>query len=230
MLQAAWLVDRMGPGWSERLGLRPADGGEPDLFGWWVACILRAGERREDPVGTALAALRRAGLLGPVALAAAAPDLAPILAGAGLREPEPQAARLARGAAALLAGFGGSLERLAGGAPDLEELGGRLVALVPGFGPGSAVRFLRPLRDRWPAADGLPLDPAALAAAIHLGWLDEHDDPETAPGTLRRRLELDAPGSPPLPVVEDALERLGRAACRRGRTARCPLGADCRAV
>ncbi|NNL65419.1 MAG: hypothetical protein HKP30_04185 [Myxococcales bacterium] len=61
---------------------------------------------------------------------------------------------------------------------------------------------------------------------ISSGWLDEFDDPETAPGTLRRRLE-DTGEAPPLPLVEAALERLGRAACRRNDTRRCPLGEDC---
>lgn len=230
MLHGAWLVERMGPGWPERLGLRLADGDEPDLLVWWIACLLRAGERgpdREERVTAALTALRGAGWLAADALATAPRELAGTLAAAGLREPEVAAARIARGAAALVTRSGGSLERLARAACDLQELGARLVGLAPGFGAGSAARFLRPLRDRWPAADELPLDVAAHAAAVHLGWLDAHDDPETAPAALRHRLADDARAAPSLPLVEDALERLGRAACLRDRTARCPLGSEC---
>jgi len=224
--RGAWLVGRMGPGWPERLGLDLDAGGEPELFVWWAACLLRTGERREERVTRALAGLDEAGWRTPAKLAAAGPSLGEALAEAGLRTPDALAARLVRASAALAGRFGGSLDRLAGGGPDLQELGGRLVALGPGLGPGTALRFLRPLRDRWPAADEAPLDPAALAAAAHLGWLDEHDDLESAPRLLRRRLG-DEDDPPPLPRVEDALERLGRAACRRGNTRRCPLAEDC---
>ena len=222
----AWLVEQMGPSWPERLTLRLADGSEDDLFCWWVACLLRAGERREERVDTALARLRDAGWLAAPKLATAGAPLMEALAAAGLRAPDILAARLARASAALVERHEGSLSRLADGSPALEELGGRLVALGPGLGPGTAMRFLRPLRDRWQAADETPLDPAALAAASHLGWLDEYDDLDTAPAMLRRRLS-DQDDAPPLPQVEDALERLGRAACRRGNTRRCPLAGEC---
>lgn len=223
---AGWLVERMGPAGAARPGPGPDAGGEPELFAWWVACLLGAGERREARVEAALAVLRKRGWLSAPALAAAGPALAQALAEVGLRTPEVIAARVARASAALVERHGGSLERLASGGPDLEELGGRLVALGPGLGPGTALRFLRPLRDRWPAADAAPLDPAARAAAVHLGWLDEYDDLEMAPALLRRRLD-DEPSAPPLAVVEDALERLGRIACRRRNTRRCPLGERC---
>jgi endonuclease III len=223
---AAWLVARMGPATPARLGLRPAEGDETDRFGWWAACLLRAGERREARVAAALAAMRQRGWLAAPALAGAGEALARALAEAGLRTPEVVAARLVRASAALVERHAGSLDRLAAGEPELEEVGRRLVALGPGLGPGTALRFLRPLRDRWAAADAAPLDPAALAAAAHLGWLDEHDDLDGAPAMLRRRL-ADEDGAPTLPDVEDALERLGRAACRRANTRRCPLGDDC---
>jgi len=222
---AAWLRARLGPGWAERVALDPTDG-ETALFRWWTACVLRAAERREARVDAALAALAERGWLAAGPLAGAGTDLAALLAAAEIRTPEPAAARLARAAAALEARHDGSLERLASGAPSLEELGGRLVWLGPGVGPGTALRFLRPLRDHWAAAEEVPLDAAAQAAAVHLGWLDALDEPETAPHLLRRRLDDEA-DAPPLPVVEEALERLGRAACRRGNTRRCPLGDAC---
>jgi endonuclease III len=222
----AWLVERLGPPGPARMGLRPAEGGESDRFGWWAACVLRAGERREERVAAAVASLRERGWLSAPKLAGAGAPLVDVLAEAGLRTPEVLAARLSRASRALCERHEGSLDRLAAGGPDLESLGRRLVALGPGLGPGTALRFLRALRDVWPAADDAPLDAAAHAAAAHLGWLDAWDDPETAPAMLRRRL-ADEDASPPLPVVEDALERLGRAACRRGNTVRCPLAGDC---
>jgi hypothetical protein len=222
----AWLVERMGPPWTARLGLQPESGDEADLFGWWAACLLRAGERRVDRVEAAVAGMRARGWTAAAKLAASGAPLGTVLAEAGLHEPDVLAARLARASATLVERHEGSLAQLARGVDDLETLGTRLVALGPGLGSGTALRFLRALRDLWPAADDAPLDPAALAAAVHLGWLDEYDDLATAPAMLRRRLE-DEDAAPPLPAVEDALERLGRAACRRGNTRRCPLAGDC---
>ncbi|HKJ25203.1 MAG TPA: hypothetical protein VKB65_10300, partial [Myxococcota bacterium] len=148
---AAWLVARMGPSGPARLGLRAGDGGEADRFAWLVACLLRAGERREDRLEAAIAGLRERGWLAPSKLAAGGDALAHALAESGLRTPEVLAARIARVSAALVERDAGSLDRLAAGGPDLEELGGRLVTLGPGLGPGTALRFLRPLRDVWAA-------------------------------------------------------------------------------
>jgi len=223
---AAWLVARMGPSGPERLGLRPGLGDDAERFAWLVACLLRADDRRADRVGAALTGLRERGWLTAPTLAAAGAPLAPALVEAGVRDPEIAAARLSRMATALVERHAGSVDRLAAGADGLAEVGARLVALAPGLGPGTALRFLRPLRDLWPAADAAPLDVAARDAAHHLGWLDELDELESAPALLRRRLD-DEPSAPPLPIVEDALERLGRAACRRGNTRRCPLAGDC---
>lgn len=225
-LSAAAFLRKMGTGWPSRLALDPGAGSETDRFLWLAACLLRAGDRREDRVETALAALASAGLDAAEKVATGGASLTDALAAAELRRPEVLAAQLSRCSAALVEGAGGSLDTLAAEGPSLEELGARLVRLGPGLGPGTVLRFLRALRDRWPAADETPLDPAALAAGAHLGWLDEWDDLEGAPSLLRRRLDDEA-DAPPLPAVEEALERLGKAACRKGRAARCPLRGAC---
>jgi len=224
-LTAERLRARMGPGPVERLGL-DLGGGDAELAAWLWACVIRAGERREAVMERALAALRDAGLADPARLAARAHEAAACLEGAGARRPEVLAARLARTAAALCERHGGSLDDLAAGAEDLEVLGRRLAALGPGVGAGTVARFLRPLRVRWEAAREIPLELAAFAAAVDLGWLDAGDDPGSAAGLLARRF-ADAAPDVPWPALEDALARLGRHACRRSDTKRCPLGADC---
>ncbi len=93
-------------------------------------------------------------------------------------------------------------------------------------GGGSVVRFLEPLRDHWPPAADLPIGRAARSAAIHLRWIGETEDEDGGPGALRRAL-ADQSDSPALADVEAALARLGRRACQRERTARCPLGSAC---
>jgi hypothetical protein len=120
----------------------------------------------------------------------------------------------------------GTLAALAAESDGLEALGGRLAGLAPGFGRAAVVRFLEPLRDHWIAAADLPLAPAARSAAVHLGWIEEWEDTDGAPGALRRALEAET-GAPPLADVEAALTRLGQRACLRERTARCPLRDAC---
>lgn len=216
-----------------RLGAHPAAALRIDLDreagrrGWLVAACLLSGRGGEAHAGEAHAALARAGLEDLTALASADPgEVALVLERTGIAAAEALAARLVRAGRALVARHAGSLETLAREALDLEELAARIAKLAPGIGASTVARFLRPLRDRWPAAREVPLAPAARAAARDLGWLGEAEDEEGEPAVLRAALAGD-PTSPALADVEAALERLGAAACLRGRTARCPLAASC---
>lgn len=191
-----------------------------------AACLL-AGRADEAVAERGFRALADARLATPAAIAGGA--LAPVertLAEAGYPQPDRTAAKLMRACTALAQRHRGSLEALAAGAEGLDDLAARLAALAPGIGAATVATFLRPLRDRWPAAPEVPLAPAARAAAVHLGLLAEGEDEEGEPGALRAALARD-PGAPALSDVEAALDRLGRRACLRGRSDRCPLGADC---
>jgi len=217
----------------ERLGGHPARELDLDLdteegrSGWLVAAALAAGRSDPDEGRDAYRALAGAGLGRPGALAECAVEqVAAKLAAAGLRRPDATAARLVRMGRSLDERHAGSLEALAREASDLVELGTALVQLAPGFGRAAALQFLRPLRSRWTAARETPLEPSALAAARHLGWVDQDADAEGEPGALAAALAAHA-NAPPLWDVEAALARLGRAACRRDRPERCPLEDDC---
>ena len=221
------LVALLGPHPASALGLAVDDpgAGDPELAQWLLAAAL-ADPRLEAPrLAAAWDALRAAGLeRAPAGAEAAAFERALRAAD----HPKPDAAalvlwRLCRG---LHERAEGSLSRLAADAFGIEELAGGLLRLAPGFGRAAVVRFLQPLRDVWPAASELPLEPAAVAAAVHAGFASEGDDPEVALGSLRAALRDEA-DSPPLFDVEAALARLGRRACRRERASRCPLGDGC---
>jgi len=226
--RARWLVERMGPHPARRAGLEPAER-SGDLGRWWSLCVLldpRAGGGEERGL-RAWRSLEADGLAAPERLAEALPAaLAGRLEAAGLGRAERAAAELARGARRLAEGASPdeALRALAG-AEDAETLGRALRARA-GLGRAAALRFLVPLRSAWPAAAELPLGPAARAAGIHLGWLDEWAEAGLEAASLATLLRRDGE-PPPLADVEAALERLGRAACRAGRTARCPLAGAC---
>jgi endonuclease III len=194
----------------------------------WL-CVARLASERDAEETKRAAYARLDAEVGaePSALAAADPErVARCLAAAGLRRPEPIAYGLCRAARALAETFDADLERLAAGCDDLEQLGGRLAALAPGFGRATVLRFLRPLRGVWSAARETPLADTARAAATHLGLIGDDDDLEGEPSALQRALAERAPGVS-FADAEGALERLGALACRAGRTQRCPLADAC---
>lgn len=219
------LVARLAPHPATRLGLDlESEGGRG---AWWSVALLLAAAGTETRGLAAARALLDAGLAAPPALRDAAPPrLTEALAGLGERRAATLAVRLLRAARALAQQPEAGLDALARHCEGLEELGTRLAGLAPGVGVSTVLRFLRPLRDVWPAAAEVPLAPAARAAALHLAWIGEGEDEEGAPGALRRHWERTAQ-APPLRDVEAALERLGSRACLRGRVERCPLQTAC---
>jgi len=218
-------VAELGPHPAVRAGLDLADAG--DRARWLVLARLLSERAPEEVALAAFARLAARPGAAPDALAAADPaQVAAVLVEAGLRKPEALAHGLCRAAAALADRHRGDLEALAAGCDGLEDLGGSIAALAPGLGTATVLRFLRPLRNAWSAARETPLAESARAAAVHLGLLGASEDLEGEPAALRA---ASARHVPDLPAndLEAALERLGAAACRRNRAARCPLGAEC---
>jgi hypothetical protein len=231
------IVARFGGHTAAAFGIDLDD--EAQLGRWLIAVCLTGARVDEERWQRAFAQLDRAGLADPDAIAnppgfqsleSPAPNTASVgvaLEGALLEaehpDAEPVARKLIRVSIALAEHYAGSLDRLASSADNLNELGGRLAALAPGFGAASVTRFLRPLRDRWAVANELPLHATAHAAAIHLGLVLDGDDPDHAPGTLRTAI---AAPPPAFRDVEAALERLG-VWCRRNRIKTCPLADSC---
>ncbi|HKA14221.1 MAG TPA: hypothetical protein VKH41_04320 [Myxococcota bacterium] len=218
-------VAQLGPHPAARAGLdlsAPADRAR-----WLVLARLLSERAREDAALAAFARLASDPGAAPEEIASAGPlRVAAVLAEAGLARAEAVAPVLCRAAAALSDGYGGDLDALAMPCDGIEELGGRLAALAPGLGTTTVLRFLRPLRGVWTAARETPLAEPARAAAVHVGLLGPSEDLEGEPAALRAACARHAPDLSPVDV-EAALERLGAAACRTQRVARCPLGADC---
>ena len=216
------LVDAVGGSLALQLGLDLES--DEALERWLWGSALAAGRGGETLAPDAYRALEARDWLGPESLAGAPlVSLADALAAAGVPKADVAAVQLH---ALAVSTTETPLARIFAEADDLASLGGRLTRLAPGFGPTAVARFLRPLRDRFPVVDALPLAREAAAAAVHLGWLDADADLEFAPGTLRAAIRDEA--DPPAFVeIEAALERLGRASCARSRRSRCPLGVRC---
>ena len=200
----------------------------PDDRARWLVLARLCSERIGEDVALAAfarldaepgAAPERLAAVGPVRVAAA-------LAAAGLPRADAVAPVLCRSAAALCDGYRGDLDVLAAGCEGIEELGGRIAALAPGIGAATVLRFLRPLRDVWSAARETPLSEPARAAAVHLSLISDGEDLEGEPAALLAACARELPDFATVDV-EAALERLGAAACRRNRPARCPLGGEC---
>jgi hypothetical protein len=220
----AALVDRLGGHPAGALGLDLDDA--RDAGRWLVAACLLAGRGEEARALRAFRGLEERGLAQPEVLAGTSAEcVATVLAEAGAARPGPLATLLVRASIALAAA-GGSPEALARRAEGFEDLAADVARLAPGIGKATVLRFLQPFRDRWPAALETPLTPAARAAAVHLGLLGEGEDTEGEPGGLRAALS-EIPDAPAPSDVEAALDRLGRRACLRGQTGRCPLADAC---
>ena len=226
-LDAHQVLAEWGPHPAQRLKLSFEEPDDETLGRWLVACCLLAQRCPAARVSEVCGELERVGQGHPEKIRCGdAPTLATTLATSEVREPERVTALLVRASTTLHEQHEGSLTRLGERADDLEELAHRLSRLAPGFGRTSVMRFLQPLRDAWPAAGELPLDPAARAAAEHLGWIGPGADMEGSPSALRTFLARD-PKAPALFEVEFALAQLGRRSCLRERADRCPLGEAC---
>jgi hypothetical protein len=224
-LGAADLIARFGGHPLRELGvdLETSDG----LGRWLVMACLYGGRVDDDVAARAVRGLAAAGLADPVGIAESSPEaLEALLAGAEYPAPDVAARMLWRAGDSLVKRYGGSLDALANQSDQLEDLAAHLASLAPGIGAARVARFLRPLRDHWPVACAIPLQPAARAAAQHLGLLREGEDEDGEPGALRVALRNDL-ASPTLADAEYALARLGTRACLRNRIARCPLGKSC---
>ncbi len=218
-------VAQLGPHPSTRAGLDLSRAG--DRARWLTLARLLSERVREEVALAAFARLAEDPGAAPESLAAAgSARVAAVLARAGLPRAEVVAPVLCRAAAALCDRHRGDLDALAEPCDGFDPLGSQLATLAPGLGAATVLRFLRPLRDAWPAARETPLAEPARAAANHLGLLGESEDLEGEPAALRAACARHVPDLSPIDV-EAALERLGALACGAERTERCPFADDC---
>jgi hypothetical protein len=197
---------------------------------WLVASCLFVGRVPEQVSLSAFRALDEGGFTIPLFIAKqSALEIESLLLSVNYPTPDTSAYKLWRVCETLCDRHGGSLSALVAEADGLEELAARISKLAAGFGASAVAGFLRPLRDHWSQAQEIPLHPAALAAACHLGLIAEGQDSEGEPGALRAALLRD-PSEPSLADAEFALTRLGKQACLRNATKRCLLGAHCPAL
>ena len=228
-IHAREIVKKLGRHPATALGLALRRDAEDEIAAWLIASVLLGG--RTKPT-TAMASFRALAARGATRLDAIGNTPPGLLIGILEAAHHPGAESVVGLLQRLTRGLGktptATLSAIAAASDGLEDLGAKLSALASGFGAQRITRFLQPLRDSWPAAEELPLDAAACAAACHLGWIGEDDaDPSALRGFLASEEEKEGATPIPLADLEAALTKLGRRACRRGRFERCPLGDRC---
>ncbi|MFZ3040273.1 MAG: hypothetical protein WA108_00520 [Thiobacillus sp.] len=205
------LVKSRGGRYAGALGidLAAADGGE--RFKWFLAAVLY-GTRISGSLATRTwreFAVRD--VLAPDRIVATGWDgLVGILdAGGYVRYDYKTATKLLDVCAALMRGYGGSLDALHDAAADPRDLEHRIKALGKGIGDTTVGIFLRELRGIWAKAEP-PLSPLAISGATALGYLRAGTpDPDRALVRLRRLWETDGQPAVGFADFESALVREG---------------------
>jgi hypothetical protein len=174
------LIDRHGPSYAERAGIRLKDKPSP-LYRLLVLSLLLSARISADIAVAAAKELSKAGYRTPKAMAAASwQDRVDALGrGRYRRYDERTATMLGDGASQLIDEYGGDLRRLhdrADGGSDIEKL----LRRFPGIGPTGAAIFCREAQavwtDLWPYVDtkaqkgaravGLPTSPGRLGRLV----------------------------------------------------------------
>lgn len=221
------LMEEMGGGFAQKLGIQLGEGGEEEVFRWFLAALLFGARISERIAVKTFEEFCHRGVVSPRRILAVGwDDLVAIMdAGGYARYDFKTATKLLEVCGNLLRDYGASLNQLHAASDDHWDLEAKIMALGKGVGPVTVNIFLRELRGTWPKAQPV-LSPLARLAAEKLGLLS-HQEP-------REALEKLQPVKPhghrddfTLPDLEAALVRLGRDFCRRTRCAHCPLRKWC---
>lgn len=145
--------------YSEELGIELAERSDGAYFRWFLASLLFGGRISETTAKNTYRAFVRHRLTTPSGIIRAGWDFLvdPIMREGGyVRYDGRKSTQVLRDCAALLADYGGSLERLHQSARDARDLEEKLLAFY-GVGPVTVNIFLRELRPFWAKADPDPL-------------------------------------------------------------------------
>ncbi len=192
------------PLYSEELGIVLAEGGDAELFKWFLASILFGARISETIAKHTFEAFARHRLLTPRRILEAGWEFLvdPIMREGGyVRYDGRKSEQILRDCEQLMTAYRGSLTRLHATAKDSQDLEDKLLGFF-GIGPVTVNVFLRELRPVWRKADPPPL-PVVAALAESLGLdLDAYDRKTMAfarieAGLIRARKRLKkAPQSP----------------------------------
>ena len=227
MLQV--LVEQLGGGFAEALGIRLAVAEEGEVFKWFLASFLYGARISEAIAARTYQEFERRKLLTPQAIQDVGWDgLVQVLdAGGYVRYDFSTATKLLEVTADLLMHYAGKLSNVHAAADGPRDLERRLQKIGKGVGPVTANIFLRELRCIWAKAEPMPSD-LVVSAAQHLGLLRRN---------LRNRGRMlvalkahwkgaGVPGQS-FAHFEAALVRLELRYCRKGKHSVCPMAPWC---
>lgn len=213
------LLDSFGRGYARSLGLDLTK--EEGVFGWFLASLLFGAPIRERAAICTYKFFVQEGITTPEGIQAAGWDklVACLDRGGYTRYDFKTADKLLAVAQRLISEYTGSLIQLRDMATTPKDLELRLKALGKGVGDTTVAIFLRELRGRWDLANP-DMHHFAATAAERFGL------PPTLTGLREMWGERGVEGYD-FVDLEDALTRLGRDYCTKGRCDRCPLGDQC---
>lgn len=173
------LVTEAGGSHAAALGIELAGLGAEQIYQWFLAAVLYGARIPESVATRAWREFARSGVMTPQGMLATGWDgLVAILDRGGYaRYDYKTATKLLEVNRALVADYGGDLNRLHAAATDPDDLERRVMALGKGIGEVTTGIFLRELRGRWEKA-APALSPLALRAAVALGYVkNDSEDP-----------------------------------------------------
>ncbi|MEM3596737.1 MAG: hypothetical protein QXJ53_01190 [Candidatus Bathyarchaeia archaeon] len=220
------LVEKFGKKYSEILGINLAEGGENEIFKWFLAAILFGAPITERAAIKTYKCFEKYGVLTPRKILEKGWDgLVQILdEGSYTRYDFKTADKLLETMKNLVENYDGSLTRLYNEAKNTEDLANKLKSLGKGIGNVTVSIFLRELRGIWEKAEPEPTALVVLAAR-KLGIIDEKT--KNVSETLKNFWFENSVAGKSFVNFETALLRLGKDYCRKKKCAVCQFRAEC---
>ena len=210
-------VGTYGRRYSEVLGIRLGEGGDPEVFKWFLASLLFGAPITESAAVKTFRCFEQHGVLTPRKIVSTGWEgLVAILDEGGYTRYDYKTAdKLLEVANNLVKTYDGSLKSVHSVASDARDLEKRLKGLGKGVGDVTVSIFLRELRGIWEKADPYPTS-LALLAGERLGILEKDLEGEEALKRLKAFWVKNGVAELNFVHFETALIRLGKE-CRRGK-------------
>lgn len=224
------LVESLGTGYSDVLGIKLRDGAGGDIFKWFLASVLFGAPITETSAIKTYRCFQKRGVLTPMEILEVGWNgLVEILDEGGYTRYDFKTAdKLLNVARNLMEDYRGDLNALHEMASDPGDLEDRLKGLSKGIGEVTVSIFLREMRGVWAKARPKPTS-HVIVAAKNLGIIVD-EEPLNALRQLEAFWAENGLNGKSFVNFETALSRLGKGLCKKRRCTSCLVKSDCSSV